>query len=96
MLNISKPTKATIDQWVTNTANDLKKIFLRCDSLYHYLASMTDGDLTALGYGTDDIYAIRAFGVAIENLYLRYGNQTPLDSGNPSQFVENLLQPLIY
>jgi len=95
MLNIGKPTKSTVDSEIHSVCNGVYVTMLRCHRLYSVYLTYTDADLQAMGYGTDDIYAIRAACVAMENMYAHYNATTPLDASKPAQYIEPLVQPLV-
>lgn len=70
MLNIgSAVTKVSLDNFMSKTATGIIANMRRGDRLDTWVDSVSDGDLEALGYVTDDITAIRAAATALGTLH---------------------------
>lgn len=52
-------TRQQIDAAAGNVLSTLGGTFLRIKDLDYFLQSITDADLTAMGYSVDDIYKLR-------------------------------------
>jgi hypothetical protein len=95
MLNIAKPNKEKLDNDIAFAVNEVWRSMHRNHRVYQYYSAITDADLTAYGYNADDIYALRAACTALENLYLLYMGQTPLDTSVPVAHIDPVAQAVL-
>lgn len=80
MLNVgSTVTKAALDSFMAKTAAGVIADMRRGDRLNTWIDSVSDGDLEALGYVTDDITAIRAAADALGTLRSIFVGEATLD-----------------
>lgn len=85
-----KPTKAEMDRTITGMGSECERFMLRWKMFAEKMDTITDSELTALGYTTDQVNYIRSFTVALKNIELKYRNQTPLNADDPSYFVKQM------
>ena len=79
MLNVGNPvTKQTVDNVFGGIAVRFADLMVDAEQASTWLAGIVDGDLTALGYQTDDITALRDAAYAYGVLTQAYSGQTAI------------------
>lgn len=87
---IFKPTKAEMDRTITGMAGECERFMLRWKMFAEKMDTILDAELTSLGYTTEQVNYIRSFTVSLKNIELKYRNQTPLNTDDPSYFVKQM------
>ena len=90
------PTKIELDRQIQDVAGEVASRMSRWKFFSERLNTITDSDLLGLGYVQSEIDYIRSFQTALTNIELKYRNQTPANSDDPSYFVGQMLRLLIY
>jgi len=83
-----KPAKAEMDSILQSTATECERYMMRWKSFGDKMDTLLDADLTGMGYTSEQVAYIRSFVIALKNVELRYRNQSPLNSDDPSYFVK--------
>jgi hypothetical protein len=81
-------TKQDIQQSACSVANEIERSMLRWKYFADKINTLSEEDLTALGLDSNYQAYLSSLRVAILNLELRYRNQTPLNSDDPSYVVK--------
>ena len=87
---IFKPTKANMDSLLSGVSGECERYMLRWKLFAEKMDTLLDADLTGMGYTTEQVAYIRSFAVALKNIELRYRNQEPLNTDDPSYFVKQM------
>lgn len=85
-----KPTKTTMDALLTGISGECERYMLRWKLFAEKMDTLLDADLTGMGYTAEQVAYIRSFCVSLKNIELRYRNQAPLNSDDPSYFVKQM------
>lgn len=85
-------TKQDIQQSACSIANEIERSMLRWKYFADKLNTLSAADLTALGLDEDYQTYLSTLRVSILNLELKYKNQTPLDSSDPSYVIKLFAQ----
>ena len=93
---IYKPTKTELDKMVQDVAGEVESRMKRWKFFSDQLNSITDGELTTMGYDSNGIAYLRSFQTALSNIDLKYRNQAPANSDDPSYFVAQMTRALIF
>ena len=93
---IYKPTKPELDRMIQDVAGEVASRMARWKFFADQLNTLTNDDLTALGYSANDVAYLRSFQAALVNIDLKYRNQAPASSDDPSYFVAQMTRPLIF
>ena len=93
---IYKPTKAELDRMIQDVAGEVSSRMARWKFFADQLNSITNDDLTAMGYTSAEMAYIRSFQAALTNIELRYRNQSPASADDPSYFVAQMTRLLIF
>ena len=81
-------TKNDIQQSVCGISNEIERAMIRWKYFADKLNTISAEDLTALGFDSAFQAYLSTLRVAILNLELRYRNQAPLNSDDPSYIVK--------
>lgn len=90
------PTKGELDRALQSIAQETHSRMARWQAFAAQMDTITDQELEAIGYTATQVAYIRSFTVALKNIELRYRNQTPLNSDDPSYFVQQMLPLLVF
>jgi len=90
-----KPSKADMDRFLCGIAGDCEREMMRWKLFAEKMDTLLDADLTAMGYTEAQVPYIRSFCIALKNIELRYRNQAPLNSDDPSYFVKEMSRFII-
>jgi hypothetical protein len=93
---IYKPTKVQLDNMIQDIASEIVNRITKWKFFADQLNSTTNEDLAALGYDASTIAYIRSFQAALINLELRYRNQTPANSDDPSYFISQMTRVSVF
>jgi len=96
MLNINPITKVNLDATLRNIADEVDRSVARWARFSTYLLSLSDADLTTLGYDETSRQFISAFRVALLNMQEAYMNVTKTGSSDPSYVVKQFASPVIF
>lgn len=83
-----KPSKAEMDSILQSYATECERYMVRWKMFGDKMDTLLDADLTAMGYTTEQVAYIRSFVIALKNIELKYRNQAPLNTDDPSYFVK--------
>jgi hypothetical protein len=89
-----KPTKTELTRMMQDICGECDSRMFRWKSFADKLDGITDAELTAMGYSSTEIAYIRSAGVALKNIELRYRNQAPANSDDPSYFIRYMTRML--
>ncbi len=81
-------TGTNIKQMATGIADEVERYMSRWKFFADKLGTLTGDDLTAMGLDQDYQTYLGSLRVSLLNIELKYRNQTPLDSSDPSYFVQ--------
>jgi hypothetical protein len=81
-------TGQDIKQTASSIANEVERAILRWKYFADKLNTISSEDMDALGLSADYQAYLSTLRVALLNLELRYRNQTPLNSDDPSYIVK--------
>jgi hypothetical protein len=90
------PSKSDMDRNIQSVAGECESRMLRWKAFAEKIDGITDPELTGLGYTSGQIGYIRSFSVALKNVELRYRNQAPLNSDDPSYFIKQMSAMLVF
>ncbi len=91
-----KPTKERLDQMIQDVAGEVDHKMHRWSAFAEKFDSITDPDLTTMGYDATQISYIRSFVTGLKNLELRYLNQAPLNADDPSYFIRQMTRMIVF
>jgi len=97
-------TKTQLNQMDKNIANEVDRCVERWMDYADFINTLTDPDLQNLpsgntdpdGYSAGSIANIRAFRIALLNMYEAYKNQAKTGSGDPSYTVGLLKDAVVF
>lgn len=87
--------KDSIQKTATAIANEVERNMMRWQYFADKLNTFTPEELTALGLSADYQTYLGSMKVALWNIVLKYKNQAPLDSSDPSYFVKLFAQTAV-
>ena len=90
------PTKAELDRQMQDVASEVASRMQRWKFFADALNGITNTELAALGYNETQIAYVRSFQAALTNIELKYRNQAPANSDDPSCFVGQMTRLLIF
>lgn len=90
-----KPTKAEMDQIIPNMATECERSMMRWKMFAEKMDTLLDSELIGIGYTQDTVNYIRSFTVALKNIELKYRNQAPINSDDPSYFVKQMTKLMV-
>lgn len=90
------PTKAELDRQIQDVAGEVASRMQRWKFFSDALNGITNTELENLGYNSAQIAYVRSFQAALTNIELKYRNQTPANSDDPSYFVGQMTRLLIF
>ena len=97
IIDVNPITKGTLDNTITNTANEIERCMARWKRLAEKIVGLSDADLTSLGYDTETKNYIGAFRVALEDIEKAYQNNTAGMSGSDASYaVQTFAQMVIW
>lgn len=95
IVDLQSTSKTELSALIKGTANDVSRDMRKWKEFADYLLTLTDADLTSLGYSDSNTRAyIGSFRVALLNLYEAYTNQTKTGTADPSYFINALKNPI--
>ena len=89
-------TGANIRQMATGVANEVERYMSRWKFFADKLNTLDAAALTALGLDENYQTYLGSLRVSLLNIELKYRNQTPLDSSDPSYFVKQFSDLTVY
>lgn len=90
------PTKAELDRQIQDVAGEVASRMSRWKYFADQLNGITNPQLEAMGYDGTQIAYLRSFQAALTNIELKYRNQTPANSDDPSYFVGQMTRLVIF
>lgn len=93
---IYKPTKAQLDSITQDIAGEVESRMQRWKFFAAQLNSITDPELTTIGYDATTIAYLRSFQTALQNIERMYRNEAKVGTDDPSYFVAQMTRPTIF
>ena len=94
MALLRDPSRVEMENAVINQCNNLKNAINRAYEFALQMDRLTDAELAGIGFSETRVNYIRSACVGMKNVYLKYKNQAPLNSDDPSYFIEWALDPV--
>lgn len=88
MANLVGFTADDVRRQAINTAMEIDRSMSKWKAFADKLSTLTEQELTDMGLSSEFITYLGSFRVSILNIELRYRNQEPLDTTDPSYFVK--------
>ena len=90
------PTKQELDRQIQDIAGEVASRMQRWKFFADALNGITNAELEGLGYTPTQIVYVRSFQAALINIELKYRNQSPANSDDPSYFIGQMTRLLIF
>jgi len=95
IININPVTKSSLDNTITNTANEIERCIARWNRLADQINELSTADLTALGYEETEMNYIGTFRGALIDLHAAFNNEA-VSGSDPSYVVGLLSDPIVW
>jgi hypothetical protein len=94
MAFLRDPSRTEMESAIINQCSQLRNAINRANEFALQMDRMTDAELEGVGFSATRVAYIRSACVGMKNTYLKYKNQAPMNSDDPSYFVEWALDPV--
>lgn len=90
------PTKQELDRQIQDVAGEVASRMSRWKFFADQLNGITNQQLLDMGYTQAQVDYARSFQAALTNIELKYRNQAPANTDDPSYFVGQMTRLLIF